>query len=296
VGNLKRWKEAELSLSFSHSGTLHTLNAHKVATQEDSVVVSFTWSCPELSFAEVLELCGAIPIPPYLNRESQESDNEQYQTLYSKYDGSVAAPTAGLHFTPEVFASLSAKSIQTDEVTLHVGAGTFKPIKTKTVGAHEMHAERFTISLQTLKNIQKRLGKIFAVGTTTIRTLESVYYIGVKLLINNTLDTHVGQWEPYEMEILSQRYPPLFVLDNLINYLENNNLKEIAVATQIMIAPPYKLKFVNGLVTNFHQPQSTLLLLVSAIVGDKWKDIYDYALQNNFRFLSYGDSSFIMTS
>ncbi|MDR1225426.1 MAG: S-adenosylmethionine:tRNA ribosyltransferase-isomerase [Prevotellaceae bacterium] len=294
VGNLKRWKEVELSLSFIYNDKSYTLSAKKLAAHEGSVVVSFSWSCPDLSFVEVLEFCGAIPIPPYLNREPQDSDNEQYQTLYSKYNGSVAAPTAGLHFTPDVITSLSAKNIQTDEVTLHIGAGTFKPVRTETVGAHEMHAEHFSISLQTLKNIRNHLGKVVAVGTTTVRTLESVYYIGIKLLTTNLPDTHIGQWEPYAMEILSQKYPALLVFDTLINYLENNNLKEILAATQIMIAPPCRLKVINGIVTNFHQPRSTLLLLVSAVVGNKWKDIYDYALRNDFRFLSYGDSSLIM--
>jgi S-adenosylmethionine:tRNA ribosyltransferase-isomerase len=291
VGNLKRWKEERLQHFFTFKNTIYSLFVNKLKRINDEVVVKFSWSCPKLSFAEVIEICGALPIPPYLNRSTEQSDYERYQTIYSKYRGSVAAPTAGLHFSSSVLSRLKNRHVRTAEVTLHVGAGTFKPVKTNTIGEHEMHTEHFTVSLETLEQLLMNVGKIVAVGTTSVRTLESIYWLGYNLLKNSTLESAVSQWIPYQN---SDDVPVSTALEKLISYLKNNNLKQISAGTQILIAPPYQFKLVQGMLTNFHQPQSTLLLLVSAMVGNRWRDIYSYALEHDFRFLSYGDSSLIM--
>ncbi|MDR0688097.1 MAG: S-adenosylmethionine:tRNA ribosyltransferase-isomerase [Prevotellaceae bacterium] len=291
VGNLKRWREESLFLSFTHSGSCYTLSAKKVSEANGEVVVRFSWDNPKLTFAEVLEISGVLPIPPYLHRSTEDADYERYQTVYSKYEGSVAAPTAGLHFTQNVLNRLENRGIETSEITLHVGAGTFKPVKSNTIQEHEMHAEHFDVSLETLIKLRQSLGKIVAVGTTSVRCLESIFWIGLNLLRNNSIVSNVGQWIPYEDKVYLDAAE---VVDNLVNYLISNNLCGISASTQILIAPPYRFRMVKGMVTNFHQPQSTLLLLVAAMTGNRWRDIYRYALEHNFRFLSYGDSSLIL--
>lgn len=290
VGNLKRWKDEVLKLQFNDNQKNITLYLKKIEVVRDGIIVNFSWDNQDLTFADVLERCGAIPIPPYLNRKEESGDYEQYQTIYSKFQGSVAAPTAGLHFTSEVFDKLKGKSVDLAEVTLHVGAGTFRPVKTESVAEHIMHAEHFEVNIETLKRLQKAIGSTIAVGTTSVRTLESIYWIGVNLLKDKILLNNIEQWMPYDK---GEEVDVGMALESLINYLLDNGLTSIKASTRILLAPPYKFKIVNGLITNFHQPQSTLLLLVSSMVGEKWRDIYDYALEHDFRFLSYGDSSLI---
>lgn len=290
AGNQKRWKDEELCCSFTIDGVDNTLIANKLCKNDADVQVEFRWTAKDCTFAQVLERCGTIPLPPYLHRDAQPTDYETYQTIYARHNGSVAAPTAGLHFTERVFNSLKINNIQTEEVTLHVGAGTFLPVKTATANEHTMHAEQFIVRLALLEKLRANLGKIFAVGTTSTRTLESLHWIGCNLLKHNVLKPSLSQWDAYELnnEIGAEES-----LEALINYLKSNDLQQFEAATSLMIAPSYHYKVVSGLVTNFHQPQSTLLLLVSAMVGNDWHAIYDYALQHNFRFLSYGDSSLI---
>lgn len=290
VGNLKRWKEERLLLPFVHDGNRYTLFAKKVCVANGEVTVQFSWDNPELTFAEVLEVSGVLPIPPYLQRPTESADYERYQTIYAKHEGSVAAPTAGLHFTPRVLNDLKTGGVSTGEVTLHVGAGTFKPVKVSAIREHEMHTEHFEVSLEALVQLRQHLGRVVAVGTTSARCLESIYFIGLNLLTNNVLNTNVGQWEPYEG---SRKIELSTIVENLIIHLKNNGLTSISASTQILIAPPYHFRMVQGMITNFHQPQSTLLLLVAAMAGNRWRDIYRYALEHDFRFLSYGDSSLI---
>jgi S-adenosylmethionine:tRNA ribosyltransferase-isomerase len=291
VGNLKRWKDDMLLQTFKHRGIQHVLRAEKMGVPSDGgVLIRFSWDV-SLSFGEVLELCGVLPIPHYLHRPTEPSDYERYQTVYSRHEGSVAAPTAGLHFTQDLISRLKDKGIDTAELTLHVGAGTFRPVKTETISEHEMHAEHFSINVNDLQKIQKNIGKIVAVGTTTVRCLESLMIIAGNLMKNKILQTHVSQWEPYE-NIVFQPSPTL--VNNLVNYMVSNGLTSISASTKILLAPPYKFKLINGMITNFHQPQSTLLLLVAALVGDRWRNIYRYALDHNFRFLSYGDGALLL--
>jgi S-adenosylmethionine:tRNA ribosyltransferase-isomerase len=291
VGNLKRWKEEDLHLPFTHNGSTYTLSAGKLSVKNGEVVVRFSWSAAELTFAEALEAVGVLPIPPYLHRPTENTDYERYQTVYSKHEGSVAAPTAGLHFTPSLLNDLKSKGIDTAEVTLHVGAGTFKPVKASVIQEHEMHAEHFEVSLETLMKLRQSYGKVVAVGTTSVRCLESLFWIGLNLKETNVQQFNVGQWAPYENK---SNFDISNVVDRIISYLEINKLTHISASTQILIAPPYHFRAVRGMVTNFHQPQSTLLLLVAAMTGGCWRDIYRYALEHDFRFLSYGDSSLIL--
>lgn len=288
VGNLRKWKNEDLKLNFTVGTKEYTLVAHKLeVTPGGDVLVSFNWN-GDFSFSEIIEHVGVVPIPPYLNRQAVESDKLTYQTVYSKQKGSVAAPTAGLHFTQAVFDKLKNKGIDTAEVTLHVGAGTFKPVKSQVIGGHKMHTEYFTVQYDELKKIRNNLGKITAVGTTTTRCLESLYWIGAK--IRKQEQRFVAQWEPYETEAdisVEQAF------DNILDYMRENDLNRFEAWTQIIIVPGYKFRVIDALITNFHQPQSTLLLLIAAFVGDDWKKIYQYALDNNFRFLSYGDSSLL---
>jgi S-adenosylmethionine:tRNA ribosyltransferase-isomerase len=257
----------------------------------DSFVIELTWQPEDLTFAEILHAAGQIPLPPYLHREAEDEDKNRYQTVYAAHDGSVAAPTAGLHFTDAIFKKLSAKNIQTDFVTLHVGAGTFKPVKAAQMAEHEMHSEFLEISAQNLQNLITYLDKtIVAVGTTSLRTIETLYWMGVKILANEkaTLEELiVHQWVPYELA--ADNITTKAALTALLSWMNKKGLKKLITKTQILIAPGYQLKVAKGIITNFHQPQSTLLLLVAAIVGKDWKRIYEYALNNNFRFLSYGD-------
>ena len=296
VGNLKRWKSETLKLEYAINGENGVLRAEKKGQGEANVQVVFSWTSSH-TFGQIIEACGQLPIPPYLKRETEKSDELTYQTVYAKHEGSVAAPTAGLHFTNEVFNLLDAKGIERVELTLHVGAGTFKPVKSETIDLHEMHCEHFSIKQSTLEHIISKLnsGKIIAVGTTSVRTLESLYYLGLKIIRNTTINPEsliVNQWEPYKDSM-----PPInaaVALNELLAYMKNRSIDELSSATSIMITPPYRYKVINGLITNFHQPQSTLLLLVAALIGENWRRLYDYALSNDFRFLSYGDSSLLL--
>lgn len=291
VGNVKRWKNDTLSLynpmndsEIEHMG----LKADLVERDGETSIVQFTWENGE-PFSRVLEVCGSIPIPPYLNRGTEDIDLERYQTLYARFRGSVAAPTAGLHFTDRVLESIKEKGIETDTVCLHVGAGTFLPVKSSLVSEHTMHREPFVVTLSFLESLLNRRGKVVAVGTTSVRTLESLYYVGAKC-IETGMPQDVEQWDPYEKEY---SYTLEETLTALISYMRDNGMDSIQTGTRIIIVPGYRFRVVDVLVTNFHQPQSTLLLLISAFVGGDWKTIYDHALNDGFRFLSYGDSSLL---
>ena len=301
VGNLKKWKEGQLSRSFDVNGKTVTLSVERLHEERTSHWIEFQWDNPDVSFAEILDAAGELPIPPYLNRDTQESDKTTYQTVYSKIKGSVAAPTAGLHFTDKVLADIDAHGIDREELTLHVGAGTFKPVKSEEIEGHEMHTEYICVNKKTIDKLIAHGGKAIAVGTTSVRTLESLYYMGVKLHDNPNLteeQLHVGQWEPYDYaeRLATEGTAPLDTIDALreiSDYLDRNSRKALHSSTQIIIAPGFEYHIVDILVTNFHQPQSTLLLLVSAFVKGEWRRIYDYALAHDFRFLSYGDSCLI---
>lgn len=295
VGNLKKWKDGLLTKKVAIQGEEVILSAEKKESHGDSHRIEFTWNNPKYTFADLLDAAGVLPIPPYLHRETEKSDLVTYQTVYSKIKGSVAAPTAGLHFTPEVLADVDAHGIGREEVTLHVGAGTFKPVKSETIEGHEMHTEFISVRRSSIERIQKNLGKIIAVGTTSVRTLESLYYIGVKLASHPDATSEelvVNQWMPYEAE--NNRIPVAEALQHILDYLNRHQADKLVTATQIIIAPGYEFKVVRGIITNFHQPKSTLLLLISAFVKGNWRTIYDYALSHDFRFLSYGDSSLLL--
>ena len=330
IGNLKKWKEGSLTRHFEIDGRKVELRATRVEIQpgqttlvsttenttdtnnhsvnesfpastgvkpvndsnrKNSWNLRFEWDDSELCFADILELCGELPIPPYLNRETEENDRTTYQTVYSKIKGSVAAPTAGLHFTDAVLNKLKGKNIETEELTLHVGAGTFQPVKTDDIADHQMHAEVISVRKSTLQRLLEHRGSIIAVGTTSVRTLESLYYIGLQLHRSTAAESIlVEQWEPYETNPeLSTRE----ALQAIIDYLDRHHLTSLQAQTRIMIRPGFSFRVIDGMFTNFHQPKSTLLLLVSAFVGDDWKKIYHYALDQGFRFLSYGDSSLL---
>ena len=322
VGNLKRWKIGKLENEELEPSPEHfeggnekkrdfVLRAELVGELEGGVEIEFSWDHPEFTFSEILEAAGNIPIPPYLHRESKEIDETVYQTVYSKIKGSVAAPTAGLHFTENIFKELAARKISCEELTLHVGAGTFQPVKSDTIGAHRMHTEHFAVSKGMIKRIieQKgdQAGKIFAVGTTSVRTLESLYWLGCKLIDNPAIDLSeldVKQWEPYNDEctdyksLLPGTHPGTHpgkqsreALQAILNYLEQRKMDQLEASTRIIILPGYRFRIIDGLVTNFHQPQSTLLLLISAILGSDWEMVYEHALKEGYRFLSYGDAN-----
>ena len=289
VGNVKRWKNDTLSLynpGNAREISEMDLRADLVERCGETSIVEFKWS-NGASFSKVLEVCGSVPIPPYLNRETEDVDLERYQTLYARYRGSVAAPTAGLHFTESVLDAIRNRNISTDTVCLHVGAGTFLPVKSSLVSEHTMHREPFVVTLALLERILASEGDVIAVGTTSVRTLESLYYIGVSC-IEKGMPCDVGQWDPYSREY---EYSTEESIKAIISYLKENGLDELKLGTRIIIVPGFRFRIVDVLVTNFHQPQSTLLLLISAFVDGEWKSIYDYALENGFRFLSYGDSS-----
>lgn len=321
VGNLKKWKEGTLEREMLVKGEAVKLSATRGECRGTSHRIDFAWDNPHVTFADILEVFGELPIPPYLNRETEESDKESYQTVYSKIKGSVAAPTAGLHFTPQVLDALRAKGVETEEVTLHVGAGTFKPVKSEEIEGHEMHTEYISVSRHTLQRLIDHGGRAIAVGTTSVRTLESLYYMGLTLLRNPQAtdeELHVKQWQPYAkasdsctansasnaavsgssaaaQDVAGNQAEPTAVeaLQALAHYMDLHGLEALHNSTQIIIAPGYKYHIVKAIITNFHQPQSTLLLLVSAFVGGDWHTIYDYALSHDFRFLSYGDSSIL---
>ena len=289
VGNIKRWKMDTLSLynpAGDESIRLMDLKADLIERDGETSIVEFSWSDGS-PFSKVLEVSGSIPIPPYLNRDTEDVDLERYQTLYARFRGSVAAPTAGLHFTEEVLDSIRRRNIETQTVCLHVGAGTFLPVKTSLVSEHNMHREPFVVTKEFIKKLIDKKGKLIAVGTTSVRTLESLYYVGVKC-IEDGAPSDVCQWDPYQKEY---SYSLTESLEAIVGYLEANSQEELKVGTRIIIVPGYSFKVVDVLVTNFHQPQSTLLLLISAFVDGDWKKIYRHALENDFRFLSYGDSS-----
>lgn len=299
VGNAKKWKEEFLQKEvLNNKETLH-LTAKIIEKKSDYFLVEFNWNDDEISFAEVLHLFGAIPLPPYIHRVAEEKDAKTYQTVYAKYNGSVAAPTAGLHFTENVLNQLKNKNISTAFVTLHVGAGTFKPVKAVEMKDHEMHAELIDVSADFVQQLIDNIddNPIVAVGTTSLRTLETLYWMGLKINrktegeSRKTIDEiSIQQWDPYE---LPATFTPKQALQVLLNWMKENNRENLITKTQIIIAPSYQFKIAKGLITNFHQPKSTLLLLVSAFIGDDWKKVYDYALNNHFRFLSYGDGSLL---
>lgn len=294
IGNLKKWKEGTLTRTFNINGRDIRFSATRRHEQGTSHWVDFSWDDADITFADILEQVGELPIPPYLNRNTEESDKITYQTVYSKIKGSVAAPTAGLHFTSKVLDDIDNHGIERDELTLHVGAGTFKPVKSEEIAGHSMHTEYICVRRSTLENLIRHDAHAIAVGTTSVRTLESLYYIGARLAENPDAteeQLHIEQWEPYDTH---PTISPVSALQNIVDYLDHNGLSSLHGSTQIIIAPGYEYKIVKMLVTNFHQPQSTLLLLVSAFVHGDWKKIYDYALGHDFRFLSYGDSSLLI--
>ena len=297
IGNLKKWKEGPLHREMTVKGLPVTLTATRGECRGTSHWVDFTWDNAEVTFADILEVFGELPIPPYLNRETQESDLVTYQTVYSKIKGSVAAPTAGLHFTPRVLDDLKQQGVDLEELTLHVGAGTFKPVKSEEIEGHEMHTEYISVSRDTIAKLLAHNARAIAVGTTSVRTLESLYHIGLTVMEHpdaSEEELHVRQWQPYELSAEKTSIPATEALQALLGYLNRHQLEALHTSTQIIIAPGYDYKIVKAMVTNFHQPQSTLLLLVSAFVHGDWRKIYDYALAHDFRFLSYGDSSLLI--
>lgn len=293
IGNSKRWKGDTLRYFIPEGADAEEaknleLKASLERLDTKTGIVRFDWN-GDASFSDVLDICGKVPIPPYLNRDTEPIDSERYQTLYAHIRGSVAAPTAGLHFTEEVLEAIRGKSIDTENVCLHVGAGTFLPVKTETIAGHPMHREPFSVSRELIRKIRDRKGKLIAVGTTSVRTLESLYYVGASI-IETGHPEDVQQWAPYERDY---SYSLEETLDAIINYLDKEGIDEIKAETRIIIVPGFEFRVVDMMVTNFHQPESTLILLVSAFVGGDWKTIYDYALAHDFRFLSYGDSSLL---
>lgn len=293
VGSAKKWRDAYLHLTVPSIEGL-VLSAELVSREKDSFVIKFSWNIHLLSFAEILAETGKIPLPPYIKRETDESDKIRYQTIYAMHDGSVAAPTAGLHFTPEVLATLKNKNIETEYVTLHVGAGTFKPVKTETMGDFEMHSEQIVIEKKFLERLLNCLNQdIVAVGTTSMRTLESLYWLGLKIhkgVAEEGGALVINQWDPYNLE---PSISPELAIQSIIKMLEEKHADVMIARTSIMIAPGYPWKIVKVLATNFHQPKSTLMLLVAAFIGNSWEEIYNHALQNDYRFLSYGDGSLL---
>ncbi len=293
IGNAKRWKDDVLHMAVFINNEKVSLSARKIERNADDAVVEFSWDNPGFTFSELLEVAGKLPIPPYLNRASEARDDETYQTVYSAVEGSVAAPTAGLHFTPEVMESFLKKGIRSARVTLHVGAGTFKPVKSETIGDHDMHTEFISVSRETVQALYENEDNLIVVGTTSMRTVESLYYLGKKILLQPDIQPEelvVFQWEPYGEE---NPVSPKLALKSIIDYLIRNNADQLLAFTRIMIVPGYTFHYPQALITNFHQPQSTLLLLIASGIGTHWREVYDYALRNNYRFLSYGDSSLL---
>lgn len=292
IGGASKWKKGMvLQKEVVVSGKEIILNAVFKERREDSFVIELQWSPSELSFAEVLHTMGFIPLPPYIKRKVEESDNERYQTIYAKQDGSVAAPTAGLHFTDRIFSSLREKNIRHDFITLHVGAGTFKPVKSERIADHVMHTEMMEVRRETIENVLGSVGKVYCVGTTSLRTVESLYWMGVKAMTDPSIEPdrlNISQWEVYE-SLADHVATPRQSLEALLDWMKRNEIDRLVAETQIMIVPGYSFRMIEGLVTNFHQPRSTLLLLVAALIGDHWKEVYRYAVEHDFRFLSYGD-------
>ena len=290
VGNARKWKEGALRQEVVINNQSFTVAVTRGEPLGDASGITFKWNNANFSFAEIIETIGLTPIPPYLNRETEDIDKERYQTVYSQHCGSVAAPTAGLHFTDALLNQLKDQQHPLLNVTLHVGAGTFKPVKSEDIADHNMHTEHFVIERNALKRLMAHKEQLIAVGTTSVRTLESLYWYGVRILTGQTIENGIEQWDPYNLDGSVAKEE---AFDALLDYMKRNNLSSLAGKTAVIIVPGYRFKVINGLITNFHQPQSTLLLLIAAMVGQKWKDIYRYALDNNFRFLSYGDSSYL---
>ncbi|MEO6949516.1 MAG: S-adenosylmethionine:tRNA ribosyltransferase-isomerase [Ginsengibacter sp.] len=297
IGGAGKWKEKYLIKSFDIHGETVQLTAELVEKLSDAYIVKLSWNPGHYSFAEIIDHAGNTPLPPYIKRKAEESDAEKYQTIYSAHEGSVAAPTAGLHFTKEIFDSFKARNIQKDFVTLHVGAGTFKPVKAEKMEDHEMHAEWIDVSTGFIEHLLKEIPNgVFCVGTTSVRTIESLYHMGFKTLINPNIDFNdvvIHQWDVYDEPFTNHSYTAEECLNALLKYLQSNHLERLFIQTQIIIAPGYQFRITRGIITNFHQPKSTLLLLVAAMIGPDWKKMYDYALNNGFRFLSYGDGCLI---
>jgi len=294
VGNLKKWKEGLLKQALCIGSSLIELTAERISADEGMThLIRFEWDDEDITFADILSHFGELPIPPYLNRASEERDKTTYQTVYSKIDGSVAAPTAGLHFTKDVLRYLALKGVREDEVTLHVGAGTFQPVKSEEIGEHTMHKEIISVGKYTILDILKNPNHVVAVGTTSVRTLESLYYLGCRIAANpENPELTVTQWEPYEN---TYTLTTTEALQTIVDYLNRKHIPALEASTQIMIVPNFEFRIVQKIITNFHQPKSTLLLLIAAFVGnDNWHTIYNYALNNEFRFLSYGDSSLLI--
>lgn len=293
VGNSKKWKTGKLSRTILRENKEVEISIERKGNQQSPQNIEFQWKDSSVTFARILNSFGTTPIPPYLNRDAEPIDKTRYQTVYSKKNGSVAAPTSGLHFTDHVLDEIKTLGIKTEELTLHIGAGTFQPVKSETIGGHDMHTERVSVNVETLKQLHHFADSIIAVGTTSVRTLESLYHLANKLYNknNDTKNLFVNQWQPYNNEnnISSAR-----AIEILIEYAEKNNMEKIDFNTQIIIIPGYCFKLTKGMITNFHQPRSTLLLLIAAYVGNRWKEIYNYAMKNDFRFLSYGDSSLLL--
>jgi S-adenosylmethionine:tRNA ribosyltransferase-isomerase len=292
IGNLKRWKKGPLMASFIHHGSERGLIAERIHTEADSFIVRFSWNNDEITFGDVLASMGHMPIPPYLGRDDEETDMADYQTMYATVDGSVAAPTAGLHFTPAVFDALDARMVNKTEITLHVSAGTFRPVKSELICDHMMHTEHFFVTTEVVKSLLGK--KITAIGTTSVRALESLYWLGIKAsegtLPGEDLPS-VSQWDPYDYETGTDTDSSL---GHLLRFMEKRGLERFEARTDIIIVPGYRFRLVKSIVTNFHQPRSTLLLLVAAFTGDAWKEIYDHALRTGYRFLSYGDAMLLI--
>ena len=293
IGNRKKWKEGPLHLRLPWKDRDITLSAEHRGVSGSSDIIRFSWDNPDICFSEILSLAGELPIPPYLNRNAEDKDKKDYQTVYSKIEGSVAAPTAGLHFTESVLEAIDRKGIERNEITLHVGAGTFKPVKSEEIAGHEMHSEYIYVPLTSIEALLRHGGECICVGTTSVRTIESLYYIGANILANPALseeELKVRQWQPYES---APGISGIQALEAIRKYLLDNHLTALHTSTQIIIAPGYRYHYVKHIVTNFHMPKSTLLLLVSAFIGEDWRKVYQYALEHDFRFLSYGDSSLL---
>jgi len=293
IGNLKKWKKGTIALPFFYNGKQHELKADKVKKEGEAWRIRFSWDNESMSFSEVTEAAGHIPLPPYVKREDENEDNIRYQTVYSSIKGSVAAPTAGLHFTDKVLSSINIKGIKRADLTLHIGAGTFKPVKTKDISDHEMHCEHFFVTRELVETLLSCSGRIIAVGTTSVRTLESLYWLGNKIIKNkeDLAEMNVNQWDPYleDSELSSGES-----LEAILAWMKNKGTGILHGSTTVMIVPGYRFRIISGMVTNFHQPGSTLLLLVSAYIGDNWKKLYSYALASGFRFLSFGDSTLLL--
>ncbi|MEO6228825.1 MAG: S-adenosylmethionine:tRNA ribosyltransferase-isomerase [Ferruginibacter sp.] len=300
IGGASKWKEGNLQKTIFVGEEQWTMTARLVEKLPDAYVVELSWQPAQLSFAEVIEHIGDTPLPPYIKRKAVDADKERYQTIYAKFDGSVAAPTAGLHFTQKIFEQVQAKNISTAYVTLHVGAGTFKPVKAAAMDGHEMHAEWMDVSVETIELLIKNIDNgIIAVGTTSLRTLESLYWMGVKTLLDPIIDLEallIKQWAVYEAQLIDTSFSAKDALMALSTWMENNHTNRLITPTQILIAPGYQYRIPIAIITNFHQPQSTLLLLIAAAIGDAWRNIYNYAMENDFRFLSYGDGSLLFIS